>query len=71
MMPFEHPSRNAKQAWIFKTEEDRTGKMNLGLASMVSKDIALNKLLEKAKIKRSQGLKCGDFQPFFSRSKGY
>lgn len=43
MMPLEHPNRNAKQTWIFKTEKAGSGEMNFGLMSMVLKDIALNK----------------------------
>lgn len=43
MMSLEHPNRNAKLTWIFKTEEAGSEEMNLGLMSMVLEHIALNK----------------------------
>lgn len=63
-MPPEHPSTNAKQTWIFKSEEARTGEIHLGLMSMVLKDMALNKIPQKVKIKRSQRLRHGALRHF-------
>lgn len=57
MIPLEHPNRNAKQTWIFKTEEAGSGEMNSGLVSMVLKDIMFPR-------KRSHGLKHGPFDVF-------